>query len=184
MPAAGSSSKSDERRQAIVAAVVGCFAQKGFYGTTTHEIADWVGVSQPYLYRLYANKEALFAAAVDHVSVVMTETLLAHSPAPGGGAEPGSEAALDAARGGYAALVADPAILRFLMHANCAVGEPLVAQAVRRCYAKQVDTVRYMLGGDDEAVRRWFGAGMLDNVVTVLGLADIDEPWAHVLRAD
>jgi hypothetical protein len=68
------------------------------------------------------------------------------------------------------------------MHANCAVGEPLVAEAVRRCYAKQVDTVRQMLG-DDDAVRRWFGAGMLDNVVAVLGLADVDEPWAHVLTA-
>src|ERR1700678_328722 len=181
MPAAGSSTKSDERRQSIVAAAIGCFAQKGFYGTTTHEIADWVGISQPYLYRLYPNKQALFAAAVDHVSVVMTETLLAHSPASGG-AGPGSEAALGAARAGYAALVADSAILRFLMHANCAVGEPLVAEAVRRCYAKQVDTVRQMLG-DDDAVRRWFGAGMLDNVVAVLGLADVDEPWAHVLTA-
>jgi AcrR family transcriptional regulator len=186
MPAAGTSTKSDERRRAIVAAAIDCFAQKGFYGTTTHEIAEWVGISQPYLYRLYPNKEALFAAAVDHVSVVMTETLVAHSPASGGGAEaasgPASEAALDAARGAYAALVADRAILRFLMHANCAAGEPLVGQAVRRCYAKQVDTVRQLLG-DDDAVRRWFGAGMLDNVVAVLGLADIDEPWARVLAA-
>lgn len=164
-----------------MAAAVDCFAQKGFYGTTTHEIAQWVGISQPYLYRLYPNKEALFAAAVDHVSVVMTETLVAHSPAPApAGAGRAPEAALDAARGAYAALVADRNILRFLMHANCAVGEPLVAQAVRRCYAKQVDTVRQLLG-DDDAVRRWFGAGMLDNVVAVLGLADIDEPWAQVL---
>jgi len=68
------------------------------------------------------------------------------------------------------------------MHANCAAGEPLVGQAVRRCYAKQVDTVRQLLG-DDDAVRRWFGAGMLDNVVAVLGLVDIDEPWARVLTA-
>lgn len=37
--------------------------------------------------------------------------------------------------------------------------------------------------GDDDAVRRWFGAGMLDNVAVVLGLADIDEPWAHILTA-
>ncbi|MDT9687308.1 TetR/AcrR family transcriptional regulator [Streptomyces sp. P9(2023)] len=181
MPAAGTSTKSDERRQAIMAAAVDCFAQKGFYGTTTHEIAEWVGISQPYLYRLYPNKQALFAAAVDHVSVVMTETLVAHSPAPDG-ARPTPEAALDAARGAYAALVADRNVLRFLMHANCAAGEPLVAQAVRRCYAKQVETVRQLLG-DDEAVRRWFGAGMLDNVVAVLGLADIDEPWAQVLAA-
>jgi len=55
------------------------------------------------------------------------------------------EAASNAARVAYAALVADRSILRFLMHANCAAGEPLVAQAVRRCYAKQVDTVRQLL---------------------------------------
>lgn len=181
MPAPGTSTKSDERRRTIMAAAVDCFAQRGFYGTTTHEIAQWASISQPYLYRLYPNKEALFAAAVDHVSVVMTETLVAHSPASGG-AGPAPETALDAARGAYAALVADRSILRFLMHANCAVGEPLVAQAVRRCYAKQVETVQQLLG-DDDAVRRWFGAGMLDNVVAVLGLADVDEPWAHILTA-
>ncbi|WP_439681209.1 TetR/AcrR family transcriptional regulator [Embleya sp. MST-111070] len=181
MPAAGTSTKSDERRRTIMAAAVDCFAQKGFYGTTTHEIAEWAGVSQPYLYRLYPNKEALFAAVVDHVSVVMTDTLVAHAPASGG-AGPEPEEALGAARGAYAALVADRSILRFLMHANCATGEPLVGQAVRRCYAKQVATVQQLLG-DDDAVRHWFGAGMLDNVVAVLGLADIDEPWAHVLTA-
>ncbi|MEU0991662.1 TetR/AcrR family transcriptional regulator [Streptomyces sp. NPDC005953] len=180
MPAAGTSAKSDERRRALVAAAIECFAHKGFYGTTTHEIANSVGVSQPYLYRLYPNKQALFAATVDHMSVVMTETLLAHASAPDGGGA--SEARLDAARDAYRALVADPAILRFLMHANCAAGEPLVGQAVRRCYAKQVETARQLLG-DDDAVRQWFGAGMLDNVVAVLGLADIDEPWAQVLTA-
>jgi len=45
MPAAGTSTKSDERRRAVVAAAIDCFAQRGFYGTTTHEIAEWVGIS-------------------------------------------------------------------------------------------------------------------------------------------
>jgi AcrR family transcriptional regulator len=61
------------RRQAIMAAAIDCFAHRSFYGTTTHETAEWVGISQPYLYRLYSNKQALFAAAVDHVPVAMTE---------------------------------------------------------------------------------------------------------------
>ncbi|MDX3659717.1 TetR/AcrR family transcriptional regulator [Streptomyces sp. ID05-26A] len=179
MPAPGSSAKSDERRQSVVKAAIECFALRGFYGTTTHEIAERVGISQPYLYRLYPNKEALFAAAVDHVSVVMTETLTAHSRTT---VESTAESALDTARQAYNALVADRTILRFLMHANCATGEPLVEAAVRRCYAKQVTTVSDLLG-DDDAVRTWFGAGMLDNVVAVLGLGDVDEPWANILTA-
>ncbi|MEV5434242.1 hypothetical protein [Streptomyces sp. NPDC052701] len=47
---------------------------------------------------------------------------------------------------------------------------------------KPADTVR-QLRGDDDAVRRWFGAGTLDNLVAMLGPADIDEPWARVLTA-
>lgn len=180
MPAAGASAKSDERRRAVVAAAVECFAQKGFYGTTTHEIAQQVGISQPYLYRLYPNKEALFVSAVEHVSVVMTEALQAGAPAD---ADADPDEAWARAREAYAALVADRTVLRFLMHANCAAGEPLVGKAVRRCYATQVDTVRAIFGGDEAAVRTWFGAGMLDNVVAVLGLADLDEPWARVLSA-
>ncbi|BAL91137.1 hypothetical protein AMIS_59170 [Actinoplanes missouriensis 431] len=38
-----------------------------------------------------------------------------------------------------------------------------------------------LLDGDSEAVRRWFAAGMLANVTTVLALADVDEPWARTL---
>jgi AcrR family transcriptional regulator len=171
-PAAGTSTKSDQRRAALVAVAVETFAHRGFYGTTTHEIADAAMISQPYLYRLYPNKEALFVAAVDHVSGVLTAALSTGAPATGD--EQG-------VRDAYAALIENRTILRFLMHANCAAGEPLIAEAVRRCYAKQVATVRQLLGGDDDAVRRWFGAGMVDNVVTVLGLADLDEPWARVL---
>lgn len=182
MPAAGASEKSDERRRAVVVAAIERFAHKGFYGTATHEIARQVGISQPYLYRLFPNKQALFASAVDQVSVLMTETLLAHAPATDGqGPDPAASVA--GARAAYAALVEDRTVLRFLMHANCAAEEPVVGEAVRRCYAKQVETVHQMLGGDDDAVRSWFGAGMLDNVVAVLGLPDVDEPWAQVLSA-
>ncbi|MFI7240336.1 helix-turn-helix domain-containing protein [Streptomyces cyaneofuscatus] len=34
----------------VQVAAVSCFARKGFYETTTHEIAERVGISQPYLY--------------------------------------------------------------------------------------------------------------------------------------
>ncbi len=95
-----------------------------------------------------------------------------------------ADRALAAARDAYGALVADRTILRFLMHANCAAGEPLVRDAVRRCYAKQIDIVLQLLHGDDEAVRRWLGAGMVDNVAFALDLPNVDEPWARVLSSD
>ncbi|MEV4626987.1 TetR/AcrR family transcriptional regulator [Micromonospora sp. NPDC049523] len=179
MPAPGSSEKSDQRRQVVLDAAVTCFARKGFYGTTTNEIAERAGISQPYVYRLFANKQTLFAHAVFHVSELMANTLAAYVAEAGPIPQP-PEVALRTARSAYSALIQDRDVLRFLMHANCAADEPLVGDAVRWCYAKQVELVSKLVGSD-EAVRQWFGAGMLENVTTALGLADIDEPWAHTL---
>ena len=177
MPAPGSSVKSDERRRAVLDAAVACFARKGFYGTATGEIAERAGISQPYVYRLFANKEALFAGAVLHVSELISRALTetgAHEAGP-------PEAAMRALRAAYSTLIQDRNIMRFLMQANCAADEPLVAEAVRECYARQVLLVAEILNHDDEAVRHWFGAGMLENVTSILGLADVDEPWARTL---
>ncbi|MBQ1082471.1 hypothetical protein [Nocardiopsis sp. B62] len=69
----------------------------------------------------------------------------------------------------------------FLIQANCAAAEPLVGDAVHQCYARQVELVRELLGPDEAAIREWFGAGMLDNVVIALGLPNIDERWARTL---
>ncbi|HSA50971.1 MAG TPA: helix-turn-helix domain-containing protein, partial [Yinghuangia sp.] len=64
-PAAGTVRMSaDERRVAVVRAAVKEFAVGGLHGTSTAVIAQRVGVSQPYLFRLFATKKDLFLAAV------------------------------------------------------------------------------------------------------------------------
>ena len=52
----------DERRAAIIKAVKRVFAEKGFDGTTTRELADAAGVSEALLFKHFPNKEALFWA--------------------------------------------------------------------------------------------------------------------------
>src|SRR2546430_1617099 len=52
----------DERRSAIIRAVRHVFAQKGFHGTTTRELARAAGVSEALLFKHFPNKEALFSA--------------------------------------------------------------------------------------------------------------------------
>lgn len=73
-------------------------------------------------------------------------------------------------------------VMMFLMRANCAADEPQVAAAVRSCYASRVRVVSELLDSDEDAVRQWFGAGMLDNIVHALHLNEVDEPWARTLR--
>ncbi|MFB7994110.1 TetR/AcrR family transcriptional regulator [Streptomyces sp. NPDC056002] len=54
-----------ERREAVVRAACVEFAGRGYHGTSTAAIARRVGVSQPYLFRFFPTKHALFEAATD-----------------------------------------------------------------------------------------------------------------------
>jgi AcrR family transcriptional regulator len=56
---------ADQRKQAIVDAVRDVFAQKGFDGTTTRELAKAAGVSEALLYKHFPSKESLYAAMLD-----------------------------------------------------------------------------------------------------------------------
>ncbi|HEY2253709.1 MAG TPA: helix-turn-helix domain-containing protein [Planctomycetaceae bacterium] len=53
---------SEERRAAIIKAVRRVFAEKGFDGTTTRELAVAAGVSEALLFKHFPNKEALYTA--------------------------------------------------------------------------------------------------------------------------
>jgi len=57
--------RSQERRQSIIEAVRGVFAEKGFDGTTTRALANAAGVSEALLYRHFPSKESLYAAVLD-----------------------------------------------------------------------------------------------------------------------
>ncbi len=53
---------SQERRAAIIQAVRRVFAEKGFHGTTTRELAVAANVSEALLFKHFPNKEALYSA--------------------------------------------------------------------------------------------------------------------------
>ena len=63
-PATAQRLTADERRDAVIAAATVEFARGGYAGTSTQAIARRVGVSQPYLFQLYATKKDLFLATI------------------------------------------------------------------------------------------------------------------------
>ena len=61
---------AEERKAAIVEAAVHLFAERGFRGTTTRELAAAVGVSEPVLYQHFSAKSDLYSAIIE---VICTE---------------------------------------------------------------------------------------------------------------
>jgi AcrR family transcriptional regulator len=56
---------SEERRACIVRASCRLFAEKGFRGTTTRELASAVGVTEPVLYEHFKTKRELYSAIIE-----------------------------------------------------------------------------------------------------------------------
>jgi AcrR family transcriptional regulator len=75
---------SQERRAAIIEAVQRVFAEKGFHGTTTRELAQAAGVSEALLFKHFPNKEALYSAMMalwcQRKDPKMVERLMALEP--------------------------------------------------------------------------------------------------------
>lgn len=57
--------KSEERREAIVQSAIHLFAEKGFRGTTTRELAGALGVTEPVLYQHFRTKQDLYSAIIE-----------------------------------------------------------------------------------------------------------------------
>src|SRR3954471_20089908 len=94
-------STAEERRETLVESAVHVFAERGFHGTPTAEVAKAAGISQAYLFRLFPTKAELYVAAVDRC---FARTLGAFKEAAAGAAP---EEALEAMGQAYAELLED-----------------------------------------------------------------------------
>jgi AcrR family transcriptional regulator len=146
----------DARREQILSAATKAFAAGGYAGTTTDEVAQAAGVSQPYVVRLFGSKEKLFRAVFDDVSGQILKVFEA--------IEPGPDAKAEMAHA-YAALVADPDRLRVLLHGFNHGADPVVGARARYVLARGFELYRTRTGGTAEEARDFVAYGMLINVL-------------------
>lgn len=175
MKAPGTRLTAEERREEVVLAAMEEFARGGLDGTPTEAIARRVGISQPYLFRLFGTKKDLFIAAVEGC---FDRTLAAFAA----GAE--GRSGMDALHGmghAYAGLLRDRTVLLLQLHAYVACEDPDVRTVVRAGFKRLTQFVGEASGGSAEDVRRFFETGMLMNVVAAMELDRVRQPWAREL---
>src|SRR3954465_10743597 len=79
-------STAEERREAVLEAGMQVFAERGFLGTPTTEVAKAAGISQAYLFRLFPTKSDLVVAVIERSNERLLATMqsgLATSKATG-----------------------------------------------------------------------------------------------------
>src|SRR3954447_23552223 len=169
-------STAEERRETLVESAAHVFAERGFHGTPTAEVAKAAGISQAYLFRLFPTKTELYVAAVDRC---FARTLATFTEAAAGAAP---EEALERMGKAYVELLADrTALLGQLQAHAAAVNDPAVRDAVRRGFADLYEFVAGVSDASGEEIQAWFAHGMLLNVLTAMDAQGIDAPWARAL---
>src|SRR5712691_3407818 len=123
----------DERREDILDAALQEFAERGYHGASTEDIARRAGISQPYVFRLFGTKKDLFKAVVARC---FRETLEMFQRAAEGLR---GEAALKAMGDAYVErLQADSVRLRAQMQAYAACDDPDIRKVVQEGYGDLV----------------------------------------------
>ncbi|MEU6278838.1 helix-turn-helix domain-containing protein [Streptomyces sp. NPDC047028] len=169
---------AEERRESVVLAAIAEFAQRGYYGTSTEAIAKRVGVSQPYLFRLFPGKKAIFAAA--SLRCVADTCRIFEEAAEG----LHGEEALHAMAAAYVRLITEhPEKLQMQMQTYITVaaaeaeGDHEFGEAVRAGWMNLWDTVHLPLGADDNETTTFLAYGMLVNTLTAMGFPPRHRVW-------
>ena len=155
---------ASERREAVLAAAVAEFAARGLHGTSTEDVARRAGISQPYLFRLFPTKKALFLALVERCFQQVAGTFEAAA------ADEVGEEALAAMGGAYQRLLDDRTLLLVQMHAYAACDDPDIRAATRSGYKELWALVERLSGLPYERVVEFFAMGMLMNVAAAMDL--------------
>jgi AcrR family transcriptional regulator len=160
-----------ERRELVLDAAVAEFAAHGLAGTSTEDVARRAGISQPYLFRLFPTKKALFLELVDRcfrrVGDAFTEAA---------GDRAGEEAMM-AMADAYERLLHDRTLLLLQMQAYAACADPEIRAATRDRFKKLWQLVERLTGLPFQQVVDFFAVGMLMNVAAAMDLPAVDERW-------
>src|SRR6202030_3726873 len=119
-----------ERRESVLEAAVVEFAVRGLAGTSTEDVARRAGISQPYLFRLFPTKKALFLALVDRCYHRVEDTFVSAA------ADRTGEAALAAVGDAYTPLLNDRTMLLLQIQAYAACDDPEIREVTRAGYKK------------------------------------------------
>lgn len=166
----------DERREQILDAATAVFAEGGYAGTSTDQVARAAGVSQPYVVRLFGTKEELFREAFERIAGEIVALLESVPPGPDAKAEMAAA---------YTRLIADPDQLRVLMHGFVLGSDPVLGARAREVLGRAFDVYRQRTGATDEEARDFVAQGMLLNTLfAVQAPAHADEDPAVALLVE
>jgi AcrR family transcriptional regulator len=167
-----------ERRDALIDAAIEEFAVSGLHGTPVERIARRVGVTQPYVFSLFATKRELFIAAMERCFEQVTHEFIdaAEQTTAAGSSEQEciGNPVLDAIGARYVELLeSDRGMVMAQLQAYAACNDEVIREHVARCYQALIARVQELAGIDDTQVNEFMGFGAYLTIQAAMGGADL-----------
>lgn len=167
---------AEERRDEVLDAAVKEFAVYGLHGASTVAIAERVGISQPYIFRLFGHKKDLFIAAAERVCdriIVAFRDAAAADP----------DNALHAMGMAFEALLVQREEFLMLLQAFAASEDREVQAVMRRRFGDIYYRVERDSGATEQELQQFMAYGMLCMIALAMGVPALvgKEEWARKL---
>lgn len=156
-----------QRREQLLAAASEVFGERGYAATTTDQVAQAAGISQPYVVRMFGGKEKLFLAVLDRALEKLLSTF-------GETLELGRAEGWDTARtrgaigAAYVDLIEDRGILLSLMQGFLMGHDDVIGSRGREGFLILFRLLRNELGMTGPEARDFLAQGMLLNTMLAL----------------
>lgn len=166
----------DERRESILQLTSRAFAERGYDGVRTAELAESAGVSEALIYQHFRTKAELYRAAVDR-SADLLEERIAQAAAPGQPVEDRLQHAIEA----FFQFVSEPGNAWTVLTLN--VSDPELADAQRQLRARAIGGLADLLATHPSAGS--LGRGQLEQLAEVIagGAESLATWWAQNPKA-
>ncbi|MEK6311303.1 MAG: TetR/AcrR family transcriptional regulator [Curtobacterium sp.] len=157
------------RNEELLDAAMTAFAARGYFGTTTAQVADYMGVSQPYVIQAFGSKRELFLRTHTHAGARIVAAFQ--------GAADGSDAFVPASLGAAYVRLVRSDLAAVLVHAHAfsaAPAEPEIAAEARRLFAEITATIR-AAGATVHEAAAFLSRGMLINNLLLMDAANVSD---------
>ena len=158
----------------MLSAATTAFARRGYFGTTTNEVAAEAGISQPYVVQYFGSKEQLFLQVHERAGRLVSEQMRSVA------AEAASMSTFVA---DYKRVVVEPKLLLVIMHAIFAASVPSIGDRARSLFVLMYDILTNEAHASPEQAHDFLGKSLLLNTVLAMDIeSHLDEnPWVKPL---